>query len=52
MTLLKAHPHIALPNNQSISLKLCKALSIIVEAPGYPGAPTRTCSSDFRVGFN
>ena len=39
--------HPTLPNNQSLSLKLGKALSVIAEASNYPNAPTRTCSRDF-----
>ena len=48
---LKAQPHMALPNNQSLSLKLGKALSTTAEPPCYLGAPTRTCFRDFQVGF-
>jgi hypothetical protein len=33
------------------SCALTKALSVIAKAYGYPNAPTRSCSGDFRVGF-
>ena len=38
---------LTLPNNQSLFLKPGKALLAKAEAPGYPGAPTRTCSEIF-----
>ena len=44
--------HMTLQNNQSFSFKPGKALSVIVEASGYPNAPTRTCPRDLCVGFN
>ena len=50
-TRLKVHSHMASPNNQSLSYKPGKALSVIAEAPGYPNAPKRTCFGDFRVGL-
>jgi hypothetical protein len=49
---IKAHLHIALAINQSLSLKPGKALLVIVEALGYLNVLKRTCSGDFRVGFS
>ena len=43
---IKAHPHMALPNNESFSYKLGKALSVTVEAPGCPNAPKRIFSPE------
>ena len=39
--------HLSLPNNQSLSYKPGKALSVVVEASGYPNARPRTWSGDF-----
>ena len=43
---------LSLPNNQTLFLKPCKALLVIVEAPSYLGALRRTCSKDFQVDFS
>jgi hypothetical protein len=48
---LKAHLHMALPNNQSLSLKLGKAQSVTDKAPGYPNASKRTCFREICVGL-
>jgi hypothetical protein len=42
--------HPTSPNNQSLSLKLGKALLVIVEASSYPNALTRIHYRDFQVG--
>lgn len=44
--------HLILANNQFFFLKLGIALSVMAEAHGYPGAPTRACYGDFEVGFS
>jgi hypothetical protein len=49
---LKAHPHMALPKKPTTFLKIGpNSLSVIAEAHRYPGAPKKTCSGDFQVGF-
>ena len=47
-----APSHLTLPNNQSLSWKPVKPLLVIAEVSGYPHAPTRPCSGDFRVGLS
>ena len=52
ITSLMSPSHLTLAKTKSISLKPGKDPSVIVEASGYPNAPTRTCSGDFQVGFS